>query len=296
MRIFVTGATGFIGTAVVRELREAGHDVLGLARSDAAAATLARSGVEAHRGDLSDTASLAAGARACEGVIHTAFIHDFSQYQANAETDRRALDAMASALEGSGKPLIATSGTAVLPPGRIGTEMDLPAPDGLGRIRAVSELVLAAADRGVRVSVVRLPPTVHGAGDHAFVPALVDIARQKGFSAFVGDGANRWPAVHRLDAARLFRLGLEKAAPGSTLHGVAEEGIAMRAIAETIGAGLSLPVRSLAEAEAAAHFDWLAGFVALDNPTGSTLTRDRVGWRPQENGLLTDMRESGYFA
>lgn len=295
MRVFVTGATGFIGGVVVQELIGAGHRVLGLARSDASADALARLGVDVHRGELKDTDSLAAGARACDGVVHLAFIHDFSQYEDNAETDRRASAAMASALEGSGKPLVVTSGTAVLTPGRVGTEKDAPAPEGLGRIRAMSEAVLAAADRGVRVSAVRLPPSVHGAGDHAFVPALIAIARRTGVSAFLGDGANRWPAVHRLDAARLFRLALEQAAPGSRLHGAAEEGIPVRAIAETIGQGLGIPVRSLGEADAAAHFDWLASFVALDNPTSSALTRDTLGWRPQEADLLTDMRESGYF-
>ena len=297
MRVFVTGATGFIGSAIVRELLTAGHKVLGLARNAAAAGTLARLGVEAHRGELSDTASLAAGARECEGVIHTAFIHDFSAYDAAVDTDRRAVEALAGALEGSGKPLVVTSGTlilAMLAPGRSGTEEDTPAP---GAPRAASELaVQAAAGRGVRASVVRLSPTVHGAGDHGFVPSLIDIARRTGIAAFVGDGANRWPAVHRLDAARLFRLALETAAPGARLHGVAEEGVPMRAIAQTIGTGLGLPVRSLTADEAQAHFNWFARFVAIDNPTSSTLTRSSLGWRPQEPELLTDMRDGGYFA
>ena len=296
MRVFVTGATGFIGSAVVRELQGAGHTVLGLARSDASAAALAQIGAGAHRGELSDTGSLAAGARACDGVVHLAFIHDFSQYEANAETDRRALAAMADALQGSGKPLVSTSGTTVLAPGRIGTEEDAPAPDSTGYVRAASEAVLAAASRGVRASTVRLAPSVHGAGDHAFVPALIATARSKGVSAFIGDGANRWPAVHRLDAARLFRLALERAAPGARLHGAAEEGIPMRTIAEAIGAGLGVPVRSLTPDEAAGHFGWMARFAAIDNPTSSALTRDRLGWRPQEAGLLADMRDSGYFA
>ena len=280
----------------MRELQSAGHEVVGLARSDAAVDTLAKMGAEAHRGELSDIDSLAAGARASDGVIHLAFIHDFSKYEENAETDRRALDAMARALEGSGKPLVATSGTLVVEAGKLATENDAPAPEGLGRIRALSELVLAAAERGVRVSVVRLPPTVHGKGDHAFVPALVDIARRTGVAAYVGDGANRWPAVHRQDAARLFRLALEKAAPGSRLHGAAEEGIPMRTIAETIGRGLDVPVRSLSADVASTHFAWLAGFVAVDNPTSSALTRETLGWNPQEPDLLTDLRENGYFA
>jgi len=297
MRVFVTGATGFIGSAIVRELMAAGHEVLGLARSDEAAGKLARAGAGAHRGELSDTGSLAAGARACDGVVHAAFIHDFSKYQENAETDRRALEAMAGALEGSGKPLVATSGTTVLAPGRTGTEGDAPSPDSPGYTRAASEAFLAAAaGRGVRASVVRLPPSVHGAGDRAFVPALIGIAREKGVAAYVGDGANRWPAVHRLDAARLFRLALEEAAPGARLHGAAEEGIPMRAIAETIGEGLRLPVRGVAADEAEAHFGWLGMFVQIDGPASSALTRDVLGWRPQEAGLLADMRESGYFS
>ena len=297
MRVFVTGATGFIGLAIVRELLTAGHEVLGLARSAAAAEALARLGVAAHRGELSDIASLAAGARACEGVIHAAFIHDFSAYAAAAETDRRAVEALAGALEGSGKPFVSTSGTALLAPGRTGTEENLPAPGSAAGLRAASEAtVLAAAGRGVRASTVRLPPSVHGAGDHGFVPALIDIARRKGVAAFVGQGANRWPAVHLLDAARLFRLALEKAAPGSRLHGVAEEGVTLRAIAEAIGEGLGVPVRSLTQDQAHAHFDWLARFVAIDNPTSSALTRNSLGWRPREPELLTDMRDGGYFA
>jgi nucleoside-diphosphate-sugar epimerase len=296
MKVFVTGATGFIGQAVVQELLTAGHQVLGLVRSDASAAALSQLGVEAHRGELSDLDSLAAGARACDGVIHTAFIHDLSQFEANAQTDQRALAAMAQALEGTHKPLVATSGTAVLAPGRIGTEADAPAPDGLGRIRAASEVVLAAADRGVRVSAVRLPPSVHDRGDHGFVPALIDVARRTGVAAYVGDGDNRWPAVHRLDAARLLRLALEKATPGSRLHGVGEEGVPMRAIAEAIGQGLGIPVRSLSADEAAAHFGWMALFIAIDNTTSSARTRESLGWQPQRPGLLADMRDSGYFA
>jgi nucleoside-diphosphate-sugar epimerase len=296
MKVFVTGATGFIGSAVVQELLTAGHQVLGLVRSDQAAAALAQRGVEAHRGELSDLDSLAAGARACDGVIHTAFIHDFSQYEANAQTDQRALAAMARALEGTNKPLVATSATTVLAPGRIGTEADAPAQGAPGHIRAASEAVLTAAERGVRVSVVRLPPSVHGQGDRAFVPALIDVARRTGMAAYVGDGDNRWPAVHRLDAAQLFRLALEHATPGSRLHGVGEEAVPMRAIAEAIGQGLGVPVRRLSVDEAAAHFGWLSLFVAIDNPTSSAWTRESLGWSPQRPGLLDDMRDSGYFA
>jgi nucleoside-diphosphate-sugar epimerase len=304
MRVFLTGATGFIGKAIVRELLTTGHQVLGLARSYASAEALTRLEIEAHRGDLADTESLVAGARACDGVIHTAFIHDFvgaasqvvhAAYAAAAETDRRAVAALAGALEGSGKAFVSTSGTALLAPGRTGTEEDAPAPGSAAGLRAASEAtVLAAAGRGVRASALRLPPSVHGTGDHGFVPALIDLARRTGISAFIDDGANRWPAVHRLDAAHLFRLALENAAPGARLHAVAEEGVAMRAIAETIGEGLGVPVRSLTEDQAHAHFEWMAGFVAIDNPASSALTREALGWSPQESGLLKDVKE-GYF-
>ncbi|MGH8779042.1 SDR family oxidoreductase [Paraburkholderia sp.] len=294
MRVFVTGATGFIGEAVVRELVAAGHTVLGLARSDAAAATLARTGVDVQRGDLTDTASLVAGALACDGVAHLAFIHDFSAYEAAAETDRRAVEAMTGALEGSGKSFVLTSATALAASGGVTMEDDTPPDGGLPRGRTEA-VVLAAAGRGVRTSIVRLSVSVHGAGDHGFVPRLIDFARRTGVAAFIGDGGNRWPAVHRLDAARLYRLALEKAAPGSRLHGVAESGVPMRAIAETIGAGLGVPVRSLSVDEAAGHFGWMTRFVAMDNPTSSDITRTTCGWQPQEPDLLTDMRTNGYF-
>jgi len=302
MRVFLTGATGFVGSAIVRELLATGHQVLGLARNNASAAALARAGVEAHRGDLSDIGSLVAGARASDGVIHTAFIHDFSAYAASAETDRRAIEAMVGAMDGSGKPFVSTSGTALLAlgaatPGRTGTEDEAAVSGGGAALRAAAEAtVLAAANRGVRGIIMRLPPSVHGAGDHGFVPALINIARRKGVSAFVGDGANRWPAVHRADAARLYRLALECSLPGRRLHAVAEQGVPMRAIAEAIGAGLGLPVRGLSAAEAGAHFDWMAHFVVIDNPTSSALTCNGFGWRPKEADLLADMRNSGYFA
>jgi nucleoside-diphosphate-sugar epimerase len=299
MRVFVTGATGFIGSAIVQELTHAGHRVLGLARSIEAADALMRLGVGAHRGDLSDVGSIAAGARACDGVIHTAFNHDWSTArEVAAEMDRHAVEAVAGALEKTGKPFVVTSGTlllASLAPGRAGTEEDRPTSASI--TRAASEMaVAAAAGRGVRASVVRLSPTVHGAGDHGFVPMLIALARRTGLSGYVGDGATRWPAVHRLDAARLFRLALEKAMPGAILHGAAEEGIPFRRIAETIGDGLGVPVRSLTADEAAAHFGFLSAFVALDNPTSSAITRRSVGWRPEQPELLRDMRENGYFA
>lgn len=295
MRVFSTGASGFIGSVIVRELHAAGHTVLGLARSDTAADALTRMGVEVRRGELSDVDNLAAAARSCDGVIHTAFVHDFSAYAAGVETDRRAVEAMAGALEGSGKPLVIASGTLMAAHARPATERDAPASVEVPRAGAEA-IVLAASGRGVRGSVVRLPPTVHGKGDRGFVPALIGIAREKGVSAYVGEGANRWPAVHRLDAARLFRLALEKAAPGSRLHAVAEEGIALRAIAEAIGAALDVPVRSVPANEAPAHFGFVGMVVTMDNPTSSAITREALGWRPQEFGLLKDMKEGGYFA
>jgi nucleoside-diphosphate-sugar epimerase len=295
MRVFVTGATGFIGSVVVRELLDAGHEVLGLARGDAAADILTGWGVQAHRGELTDLDSLAEGARACDGVIHLAFIHDFSQFMANVETDRRAVDALAGALEGSGKPLAIASGTMMVAHARPATENDTPF--SIEAPRAASEArVVAASDHGVRGSVVRLPPTVHGAGDKGFVPRLIGIAREKGVAAYVGDGENRWPAVHRLDAARLFRLAIERAEPGSRLHAVAEEGVPMRAIAETIGAGLGVPAQSVTPDEAGAYFGFLALFIAADNLASSAITREALDWRPEGPDLLTDMKDAGYFA
>jgi nucleoside-diphosphate-sugar epimerase len=295
MRVFVTGATGFIGSAVVQELRGAGHEVLGLARSDASAERLAALGVAVHRGELADLDSLAAGARACDGVIHTAFIHDFSQYEANGETDRVALEAMAAALEGTGKPLVSTSGMTAATPGRASTEEDGPDLSGMGRVRAKSEEVLASASLGVRASVVRLPPTVHGRGDQGFMPQLIEAARRTGVSAYVGDGSNRWPAVHRLDAARLFRLACETAPAGTRLHGVAEEGVAMAAIAEVIARGVGVPVKSITAEEAMAHFGFLGMLVGRDIPASSAMTRATMGWAPQHPGLLADLRDAGYF-
>ncbi|MEU9332779.1 SDR family oxidoreductase [Streptomyces sp. NPDC048290] len=296
MRVFLTGATGFIGSALVPLLQEAGHSVVGLARSDRSASTLAGLGAEAHRGDLGDLDALREAAAAADGVIHTAFIHDFSDYAAASLTDLRAIEAIGAALAGSDRPFVVTSGTAGLTPGTVATE-DTPADPAVpGALRAPSEqAALALAERGVRASVVRLPPSVHGPGDKGFVPTLIRIAREKGASAYLGDGGNRWPAVHRLDAARLFRLALEEAPAGARLHGVADEGVPFRGIAAAIGRGLGVPVESLAADRALDHFGWLGTFALSDVPASSALTRERLGWRPQEPGLEDDLDEGFYF-
>ncbi|BDA66714.1 hypothetical protein CAL7716_008800 [Calothrix sp. PCC 7716] len=296
MRVFVTGATGFIGSAIVQELINAGHQVLGLARSDAAADALAQLGVEAHRGALDNLDSLKLGATMSDGVIHTAFIHDFSNYAANGETDKRAVETLSAALAGSGRPLVITSGTAVLPLGRLGTEDEEADPNSTAAPRVASEKVaLSMASQGVRASVVRLPPSVHGDGDHGFVPALIAIARSKGVSAYVGDGLNRWPAVHRLDAAHLFRLALEKGEAGARFHGVADEGVPVKQIAEVIGRRLRVPVVAKSPEEATDHFGWLGHFLSVDCPASSALTQERLGWRPRQPALIPDLDRAHYF-
>lgn len=297
MRVFVTGATGFIGSAIVRDLLNAGHQVLGLARTDESAALLATTGASVHRGTLDDHDALAKGASMTDGVIHTAFIHDFKDHAAAGVTDLRAVQAIGAALAGTGKPFVNTSGTAVNTPGKLGTEDQAADPQSNGRMRIASEeAVLAMAHEGVRSSVMRLPPSVHGEGDHGFVPMIIARAREHGVSAYVGDGSNRWPAVHRIDVARLYRLALESAPAGTRLHGVAEPGIRMRDIAEVIGRRLNLPVQSLTAEQAKDHFAFLAHFAGMDNPTSSALTRERFGWSPTERGLLEDIDHPYYFA
>jgi nucleoside-diphosphate-sugar epimerase len=290
MRVFLTGASGFIGSAIIPELIEAGHQVVGLARSDAAAKSLIALGAQVHRGDLEDLDSLRRGAAASDGVIHCAFNHDFSKYLANCEADRHAIEALGSALIGSDRPLIVTSGTAmVLTPGRPATEDDPPIPSSAGMPRsATEEAATSIASRGVRTLVVRLPQ-VHDRDKQGLVTYAIAVAREKGVSAYVGDGLNRWPAAHILDTARLYRLVLEKGSAGARYHAVAEEGVPLRKIAEAIGRRLNVPVVAKSPEEAADHFGWLGFFAGIDAPASSALTQQRLGWRPTRIGLIADL-------
>ena len=292
MRVFVTGASGWIGSAVVPELIGAGHQVLGLARSDSSAAAVAAAGAEVLRGDLDDLAALRAGAAGSDGVIHLAFIHDFTAFEASVGADRRAIETMGAALEGSGKPLVIASGTPAVP-GHVATERDEPAPGSPVAGRAANaQAALGMAARGVRSSVIGLPRTVHGDGDrHGFIARMVAIARDTGVSGYPGDGTSRWPAVHVLDAAHLFRLAIERAPAGSRLHAVGDEGVPIRDIAEVIGRHLNLPTASVP----AGDFGWLGQILAVDQPASSTLTRELLGWRPVQPGLIEDLDKGHYF-
>ncbi len=306
MRFFVTGASGWIGSAVVPELIGAGHQVTGLARSDASAGALSAAGAEVRRGTLDDLGTLRDAAAASDGVIHLAFKHELAfsgDFDAAAGADRQAVETFGEALAGSDRPLVIASGTLGLAPGRVVSEQD-----GHGQDAAIagfgggpqtrwetSELVLSMAERGIRSSIVRLPPTNHGDGDNGFIATLVAIAREKGVSGYIGDGANRWPAVHRLDSAQLFRLAVEKAPAGSTLHASAEEGVQIREVAEVIGRHLDVPLVSIAPDDAREHFTWLAGFIGLDSPASSALTQELLAWHPTHLGLLADLEQGHYF-
>ena len=295
MRVFVTGATGFIGSAIVQELISAGHQVLGLARSDASADALTTAGAEVHRGDLENLDSLRSGAAAADGVIHAGFIHDFARFKEVCEIDRVAIEAIGAALAGTDRPFIVTSGTAVVSPGKMATE-DMAAPDISAHPRKSEQAAAAVTPLGVTTMIIRLAPSVHGEGDKAgFIPMLIDIAKKKGVSAYIGDGTNRWNAVHRLDAAKLFRLALENATTGARFHGVGEEEIAFKTIAEAIGKQLNIPLKSVTQEEAADHFGWFAGFAALDCPASSKITQETLNWHPERSTLLEDMGNGVYF-
>ncbi|MDQ2733649.1 MAG: SDR family oxidoreductase [Pseudomonadota bacterium] len=290
MRVFVTGATGWVGSTVVKELVEAGHQVSGLSRSDGKSSALEEIGAQVVRGTLDDLPTLRGAASASDAVIHIAFNHDFSKYAENAAQDVRAIEALGEALKGSQRPLLITSGLASLAAGRLATEGDVPVSDP-SLPRRSEQAARALAARGIRASTVRLATSVHGVGDRGFVSMLIGLAREKGVSAYVGDGRNRWPAVHRLDAGRLYRLALEHGGTEPIYHGVAEEGVAIRDIAEVIGRRLGVPV----ESRPAEHFGFLAKFAVADMPTSSAHTREAIGWQPTGAGLITDLDQPGYF-
>jgi nucleoside-diphosphate-sugar epimerase len=295
MRVFVTGASGWIGSAVIPELLAEGHSVVGLARSDRSAAAVSAAGADVLRGSLDDVDSLRSGARDSDGVIHLAFKHDFANFAASGITERAAIEAMTDTLEGSDRPFLFASGVAMLAPGRVATERDMSPMVGPDSPRGGAEvLALSYATRGVRPVGLRFAPTVHGEGDHGFISTIVGVAREKGVSAYIADGANRWPAVNRLDAAHMIALALEKAPAGSVVHGVAEEGIATREIAEVIGRELELPVVSIAPEDAMEHFGWIGMFFGVDTPASSTITQELLGWTPTHPGLIEDL-EAGYY-
>jgi nucleoside-diphosphate-sugar epimerase len=290
MHVFVTGATGWVGSAVVEELIGTGHRVTGLARSDDKAAKLAATGADVLRGTLDDLDLLRRAASAADAVIHTAFNHDFTKFAANARQDQCAIETLGSALEGSGRPLIVTSGIALLAPGRVATEADLPTSQTSSPRRSEAT-ARALAARGVRAATVRLAPSVHGLGDHGFIPILIGMAREKGVSAYIGEGLNRWPGVHRLDAARLYRLALEHGTTEPAYHAIGNDGVAFRDIAEVIGRRLGVPV----ESRGREHFGWFADFAGADMPASSARTRALLGWAPTGQDMLTDIDQPGYY-
>ena len=296
MRVFVTGATGFVGSAVVEELLANGHEVLGLARSDRSAELLTKLGADVHRGDLEAPETLRGGAFAADAVIHTAFLHDFSRFQDSCAIDRTAIETLGAAIDDTDKPMIVTAGVAFLETAdQVATENDK-APEPTHQYPRASEVAAnALAARGIRASVMRLPPSVHGVGDHGFVPMLIGIAREKGLSAYIEDGRNHWSAVHRHDAACAFRLAIELGSMGETFHAVAEEGVPFQRIAQAIATGLDVPCTSIPVSDAAEHFTWFTPFAAMDQLASSAQTRERLGWTPTGPELLTDIAEAGYF-
>jgi nucleoside-diphosphate-sugar epimerase len=294
MRVFITGAAGFIGQATTRELIANGHEVVGLARNDANAGTLKKLGAAVHRGSLEDVESLKRAAKDADGVIHLAFIHDFSKFAENGQIDKRAIAAVGEVLEGTNKPFVVTSGTGLLAPGRLATEDDV-SPAGEGVPRVSEAAAFAFADRGVRVSAIRLPQVHGGEGKAGFVGYLYEVAKAKGISAYVGDGSNRWPSAHRNDVAVLYRLALEKGRAGAPYHAVAEEGVPVRPMAELFGRVLNVPVKSIRPEEAGEHFGFLAMFAGLDIPASSAKTRAELGWAPKEIGLMEDISRPGYW-
>lgn len=296
MRVFVTGATGFVGSAVVKELLNAGHQVLGLARSEASAQSLRAIGADVQYGDIEDLESLRSGASMADGIIHTAFNHDFSKFKDNCEADRHVIEAMGDVLAGSDRPFIITSAIGLLASADLATEdQAVNASSSVIPRVATEEAAAAVAAKGVHVSLVRLPPSVHGDGDHGFIPILINLAREKGIAAFVGEGRNRWAAVHRLDAANLYRLALEKGAAGARYHAVADQGIPMRQIANIIGSKLGLSAVSKSHEEAGEHFGWFAHFASMDNLASSAQTQQQLGWQYSHKGLLDDLEHGTYF-
>ena len=296
MRVFVTGATGFVGSAIVQELINAGHQVVGLARSEQSAQNLLTAGAEVHLGNLEDLESLKSAASDSDAVIHAGFIHDFSRFPEACETDRKVIETMGSVLAGTNRPFIITSALGIIRRDRPVTEDDMPAPGPIPRI-ATEQAADAVAATGVRVSVVRLPPSVHGNGDHGFIPMLINIAREKNMAVYAGAGQNTWPAVHRLDAAKLYLLALDKnAAPGTRYHAAAEEGIPFREITELIGRRLNVRVVSKSPEEAARHFTWFAHFAAMDIMASTKKTKAMLAWQPHEPGLLADLDHQQYFS